>query len=87
MTSLYPIQYYLYFPNEQVAKEVAGILYQYGFVVEDRLGADGVNWLLLAKTRAVPTESAIAEMSAFLERIAERNGGEYDGWEAEVQSI
>jgi hypothetical protein len=44
----------------------------------------GEDWLVLAKSEMVPTETAIAALRTFFEEIAAANGGEYDGWEAEV---
>jgi hypothetical protein len=85
MDAVHVVQHYLYFPLEQGARQVGNILRERGFLVEERLGADGINWLVLAKDRMVPTEAGIGEMRALLEEIAEKNGGEYDGWEAEVQ--
>lgn len=85
MDGMHLFQHYLYFPLEQTAREVANTLGKGGFVVEDRLGADGTNWLVLAKNQMMPTEVKVAEMRAFLEQIAKENGGEYDGWDAEVK--
>lgn len=84
MDAVHVLQHYLYFPLEQSAKQVGSILRERGFLVDERRGADGVNWLVLAENRMVPTEAGIVEMRALLEEIAETNGGEYDGWEAAV---
>ncbi|MFC1597736.1 ribonuclease E inhibitor RraB [Planctomycetota bacterium] len=79
------VRHYLYFPSERTAKSVANQLRDKGLEVEGRLGADGTNWLVLAKVEMVPTQEAILNMRASLEAIAGENAGEYDGWEAEVQ--
>lgn len=81
------VQHYLYFPLEQTANNVAHVLSSHGYSVECRLGADGVNWLVLARIELVPTEAAIAAARSFLEEIAIANHGEYDGWEAEVPVV
>ena len=78
------VQHYVYVPSEVTGKAVATQIRERGFDVEDRLGADGVNWLVLAKCRVVPTEEVIAEARSFFESVAEENGGEYDGWDAKV---
>jgi hypothetical protein len=39
----------------------------------------------IAETRAVPEESAVLATSAWMDRLAARLGGEYDGWEASVE--
>jgi len=49
------------------------------------LGADGVNWLVLARHEAVPTEELMASMRRSMETLIAKIGGEYDGWEADVQ--
>jgi Regulator of ribonuclease activity B len=78
------VQHYIYFPSESDGKAVAQQLRRAGFDVVDRLGADGANWLVLAKQPMIPTEEAIGELRTFLEAVAAEHGGEYDGWEAEV---
>lgn len=85
MDAAHWVRHYLYFPVELAAKNVAAVLRERGFVVEDRLGADGVNWLVLAKSQMVPTEAGLSALRTFFEDITASNGGEYDGWEAEVQ--
>jgi hypothetical protein len=84
-SALHVFSNYLYFPNERAARQVAYALSTCGYSVEHRLGADQVNWLVLAKKLMCLNQAGIAEMRAFLEGVAENNGGEYDGWEAEVQ--
>src|SRR4051812_40831092 len=85
MDAVHWVRHYLYFPVERSAKNVASVLRERGFVVEDRLGADGVNWLVLAKSQIVPTEAGFSALRTFFEEITAANDGEYDGWEAEVQ--
>ncbi len=80
-------EHYIYFPIERTSREVGNILHQLGFHVEVRLGADGVNWLVLAKNEMLPTDSKISEVRKLLEAIATKNGGDYDGWEAEVRPL
>jgi len=79
------IENYLYFPDERVARTVADILAQQGFGVTFRRGADRINWLVLATAKLIPTESAMDEMCARFEKLAEEHQGEHDGWEAIVQ--
>jgi hypothetical protein len=79
------VAHYLYFQRKDAAARTAVELRARGFRIEERLGADGVNWLVLARHDAIPTEKAIASVRKTLEQLAERLGGEYDGWEAEVK--
>ena len=81
---LHQVTHYLYFETAKVAREVASQLQASGYSTEDRLGADGENWLVLAKQKCVPTDAYVEQTRLFFEEIAERRGGEYDGWEAEV---
>jgi len=84
--SVHTVQSYLYLPNELSGKTVAQQLRESGLDVEDRLGADGISWLVLARVRMVPTEEAIGELRTSFEAIAAEHNGEYDGWEVEVQT-
>ena len=78
------ILHYLYFPRKKAAKKVAQQLRLEGFATEDRLGADGINWLVLARHDIVPSDEAMATAREKMEQLAEGSGGEYDGWEAAV---
>jgi hypothetical protein len=79
------LEHYLYFPSEEDAKHVAELLSDQGFMVECELGADQIDWLVLAKHQIVPTIESMAEFRALLDGIARKHAGEYDGWEAEVR--
>jgi len=79
------ILHYLYLPSKVGAVEVAARLRSQGFSTEERRGADGINWLVLAKQEVVPSEAAIAAARTLMEEVAGGAGGEYDGWEAEVR--
>jgi len=79
------VLHYLYLPTQESASEVAAELRMQGFKTEERLGADGVNWLVLARHEVVPTEGLIEATRVMMENRVRRVGGEYDGWEAEVK--
>ena len=78
------LQHYLYFPSERRARKAATSLRKQGFSTEQRLGADGVSWLVLATHRLVPSEALVETVRSTMERIAASLSGEYDGWEAQV---
>lgn len=80
----HPIHHYLYFPKEAAARRAAKALRAEGYDVRVRLGADEVNWLVLASRAAVPEPEAVAATTSWMENLAALLGGEYDGWEAEV---
>ena len=78
------VQHYLYFPRYEASELVAKRLRDSGFTTEKRLGADGINWLVLARHETVPTEVEIERLREVMEKLAAEHGGEYDGWEAEA---
>jgi hypothetical protein len=82
----YAILHYLYAPSSEAANKIAEELKQRGFRTEQRLGADGVNWLVLARHEIVPTEELMASMRRSMETLIATVDGEYDGWETDVQN-
>lgn len=78
------VVHYVYVPSRAAAAELALILRSHGFRTEERLGADAVNWLVLARHRAVLTLESITEVRALMEERASSLAGEYDGWEVEL---
>lgn len=82
------IDHYLYLTDREAAAKVADELRQSGFYVEQRLGADGTNWLVLASHKKVLTEPTLASSRRFMEAlIAKFGSGEYDGWEADARPL
>ena len=79
-------RHYLYFPTRDAASAVAARLREQSFDVEERLGADGVNWLVSARHDLVVSPEIVATVRANLEELAAMGGGEYDGWEVEVDA-
>jgi hypothetical protein len=79
------ILHYLYFPSEISSITVTSVLRESGFLVEQRLGADCSNWLVLAQHDIIPSEENVSTARAKMEDVAKRYGGEYDGWEAEMK--
>ena len=83
--AIHTILHYLYAPSSEAGGEIAKELGQRGFRTEKRLGGDGVNWLVLARHDAVPTEELMKSTRRSMEALMIRVGGEYDGWEADVR--
>lgn len=81
------VQHYLYVPNQDVAARLAEALRSRRFEPEERMGADGESWLVLAKHEVVPTEELMESTRRSLEELVETLGGEYDGWEADVRGL
>ena len=83
---VHTVQHFLYFPSPAKAQRAVADIVKEPFIVEQRLGADLVNWLVLAEHHIVPTLDAIAAVRAAFAQIAAAHGGEYDGWEATVRA-
>ena len=79
------ILHYFYAPSSAAAAQVAEALDRRGFRTQTRLGADGVNWLVLARHEVIPTEDRLATTRHLMETLIAKVGGEYDGWEAEMR--
>lgn len=79
------ILHYLYTPSREAARRLGEQLRQGGYQTQVRLGADGVNWLVLASHEAVLSEELIASTRDSMETLAASVGGEYDGWEVELE--
>ena len=80
----HPLEFYVYVPTEEAARRVEGVLLREGFHVEVKTAALGPGWLALASKTLVPTTTALAEIRQLLSKLATDEGGEYDGWEAQV---
>ena len=78
------LEFYLYVPTEEAARRVEGVLSREGFHVDVRTAALGPGWLALASKTLAPTTTALARIRQLLSKLATEEGGEYDGWEAQV---
>lgn len=74
--------HYFYFQEQSAADEAASELQVLGCIVEVRRGALGGNWLV----RAEFDEMHDKDWTEQFEKLAERWGGEYDGWEKKLGS-
>jgi hypothetical protein len=83
--AVHRISHYLYFASQVAAAPVAAELNRRGFEAHVSLGAYD-KWLIVADHEIVPTEKALTELRQSMETLALAAGGEYDGWEALVQS-
>jgi glycine cleavage system regulatory protein len=71
-------------PDEARAHAAGAELQQAGYQVEVRPAATGQQWLAKATIVIVPSTSNIALLRDRFESLADRLGGDYDGWEAAV---
>lgn len=78
----FKLVHYFYFPERSVADEAARELQALEFAIEVRRGALGGDWLVRAKS----SEARAEDFREQFESLAERLGGEYDGWERQVEN-
>jgi hypothetical protein len=78
--------HYVYVASKKIGARVAREIRALGFTTEESPGVDGRTWLVLARHKVVPTEEVVAEPRRQLETIASAVGGEYDGWEADLEA-
>ena len=85
LTKAHPIEFYLYFPTRESADRAAARIRAFGCGIKrlDR-AASGPGWLVLATKTMVPTETELATLREAFGRLVKAEGGEYDGWEAQV---
>lgn len=79
------INHWLYFSDEASARAAADELASTGFTVDSvEKRPDANQWRVLALKTVIPSLSVVEDTSAFLEELAQRHHGEYDGWETQV---
>ncbi|MDQ3010202.1 MAG: ribonuclease E inhibitor RraB [Acidobacteriota bacterium] len=79
------IEFYLYFPTEEAAGKAAGKLEAEGFEGEMRRAPDLTRWMCLVTQQMVPELSKIAALKRRLAKLAQESGGDYDGWETNIE--
>ena len=79
VTKPHPIEFFLYFPDEQAAQTAADRVRSSGFDANVQRGADN-SWLCLATKSMVPSHEALVGIRRQFEEMASALGGEYDGW-------
>jgi hypothetical protein len=79
------VRHFLYFSKKKDAEEAIKQLSSLGFSNELRKSAGDDKWLVLAIGRVSTSELAMTELRDQLEALAEKLGGEYDGWELAVE--
>ncbi len=92
LSKLHPIDFFLYFPTEELANSAASEIERDGYVVKLNLDTQPLRrrlfskpeWSCCASKSIVPKTETILEISSWLESIAQRFSGKYDGWETEV---
>ena len=75
-----PIEHYFYFPLKRQADEAAKLITEKGLQATVKKSADGESWLTLATAEPPNKNFDMEETREEFERLADRLGGEYDGW-------
>jgi hypothetical protein len=81
------MRHFLYFSKRVDAERAGEQLRGHEFAVEVRRGADGETWLALATKASPRTEEEMDDLRIEMEALAQKFGGQYDGWEASLRSI
>ena len=79
------LNFYFYFPTKPEAQAAIRSLKANGYPnSEHRHSADGANWLVLMQHSFDPNRDIEVLRSEF-EKVAQRHGGEFDGWESTIR--
>lgn len=80
------ISFYLYFPAEDDAESAAAELRRSGYEAEVRPPLPNFDeWLCYATREMLPSPEGIDNVRSELESLADKFGGDFDGWEAEIR--
>ena len=82
----FTVDHFLHMATERGARDAAADLSKHGFAVEIDEQEDGGPWVVSATRQDWLSPSAVADLRDLMTRCAERHGGDYDGWGAEVNA-
>ena len=74
------VEFFLYFPTQQIAEQASVQIRDSGFKVEVRQGAKTSEWLCFATKAIVPDLATLQRIRSDFNVLANSLGGEYDGW-------
>lgn len=75
-----PVEFFLYFPSEWDAYVVGSQLMNLQFSISVQYANSSDKWLCLATKEVQSTSERLIELGNFLDKLAEGNNGNYDGW-------
>lgn len=81
------MRHFLYFTRKKDAEGAGELLRSRGFSVEVRKNAGGENWLAKATTAPPKSGEQMEELRDVMEGLAAQFSGDYDGWEAPLESL
>jgi regulator of RNase E activity RraB len=78
------VEFFLYFPSENVAQRAADAIRAEVHAVRVRRGGDTSAWLCFASKQMVPRPEELVRLRNRFNEVARKYDGEYDGWGTEV---
>lgn len=78
------VHFYFYFPEEYQAHHAAASLANLQFETEINYSDYSNDWLCLATKQINMTSDRLSGLRNWMEKLAQRNGGKYDGWETMI---
>ncbi|MCP9291686.1 ribonuclease E inhibitor RraB [Gracilimonas sediminicola] len=79
-----PVDFFFYFPTEYAASQVEVKLLNLGFSTDLHYLDKNKKWSLSANKIMKISTDRIYELGLWFNKIAEEQGGEYDGWGAPI---
>jgi hypothetical protein len=79
-----PVDFFFYFPTEYAASQVEVKLLNLGFRTDLHYLDKNKKWSLSANKVMKISTDRIYELSLWFNKVAEEQGGEYDGWGAPI---
>jgi regulator of ribonuclease activity B len=80
MSKPHPVEFFLYFPAEQIARQAAEKIRLDGFEANVRPAATGDQWLCFATKPIEPSLENMENIRREFTALAASLGREYDGW-------
>lgn len=78
------VDFFFYFPTEYAATQVEVELINLGFYTKVYFFEPSEQWSLNANKKMKVSAERLYEIGVWMEKIAEEQGGEYDGWGTEI---
>lgn len=79
------VEFFFYFPTKTVALEVAELLKQDGYATLVERTVEGDKYSCQAAKSLILNVVEMSKLTVHLNALANRHGGEFDGWGAEVR--
>ncbi len=88
LTKPVPLSFFLYLPDEPMARRIGEILVSEGFEVEvDESASEDGQWLCWCDLSLIPTIELLSPIGDRFLSLAKDNNGEFDGWETNPYKV